>query len=123
MIIFQSVIGNTRAFVQKSGLESLEITPENYDEIKVDQNFILVAPTYDHETTYILDEFMKYQDNYKHCQGVFGGGNRNFMDLFCYTAKKISKYFDVPLLHLFEFQGSQYDVDQLIKEHQDKCQN
>lgn len=123
MIYYQSVIGNTRAFVQKSGIEACELTDLNYDQIKVDQPFILVAPTYDPSTTAILNDFLKEAGNWEYCRGIFGAGNRNFMDLFCYTAKNLASEFDLPLLHLFEFQGSDYDVNQLVKEHNARCQN
>lgn len=123
MIYYQSIIGNTREFVLKTGVDHCEITPENYDFIEVDEAFILVAPTYASETTYIMSEFLSSYQNYRYCQGIFGGGNRNFMDLFCYTAKNLAKDFALPLLHLFEFQGNSHDVNQLIKEHENLCQN
>ena len=60
--------------------------------------------------------FMETGDNASYCRGVMGGGNRNFAQLFCYSAKDFAEDFDVPLLHMFEFQGSDYDVKLLEKE-------
>lgn len=116
MIVFMSLIGNTRKYVHKVEAKNLEITIENSLEAIVEEPFILVAPTYAEETTDILWDFLENEINRSFCKGIFGAGNRNFAELFCYTAKNLSKEFNLPLLHLFEFQGSPQDVDQLKKE-------
>ena len=48
--------------------------------------------------------------------GLFGVGNRNFAELFCVTAKTLSKEYEIPLLHTFEFQGSPLDVKKMEEE-------
>ena len=62
------------------------------------------------------EEFLEWADNAKLCKGFFGGGNRNFAQLFCVTVKELSAEFDIPVLHGFEFQGSAYDVAKLTEE-------
>lgn len=116
MIVYMSVVGNTEKFVNKLAHPKLEITEENCQEVTVNEPFIAIIPTYDEGTTEIMWRFMETGKNATYCRGVMGGGNRNFAQLFCYSAKDFAKDFDVPLLHQFEFQGSPYDVDLLAKE-------
>ncbi len=47
--------------------------------------------------------------------GVAGGGNRNFAELFVYTAKDIARDYHVPLLYSFEFSGTDEDVETFKK--------
>lgn len=104
-----SVIGNTRRFVEKLEMDSLELSEVNaFSEI--DENFIMIAPTYAIEMTDILNDFLETGDNLSYCQGVIGAGNRNFNELYCFTAEDIALDYDVPLLYRFEFQGSDNDV-------------
>ena len=108
-IIYMSVIGNTRRFVEKLEMDSLELSEVNaFSEI--DENFIMIAPTYAIEMTDILNDFLETGDNLSYCQGVIGAGNRNFSELYCFTAEDIALDYDVPLLYRFEFQGSDNDV-------------
>jgi len=111
-----SLVGNTRKFVNKVADESLEITLANALDAEVNKPYILVTPTYDAETTDILRDFLENPTNLNYCQGIFGGGNRNFAGDFCYTAKDLGRDFDLPVLHLFEFQGSPQDVERLKEE-------
>lgn len=90
-------------------MDSMEITPTNPFFV-VDEPFILIAPTYEKEVTEIIDDFMDFEDNYLNCYGVCGGGNRNFADLFLFTARDLAVKYDLAYLHEFEFQGSKNDV-------------
>ena len=47
--------------------------------------------------------------------GVAGSGNRNFNMSFCSNSKELAKRYDVPLLHCFENQGTDKDVQILIE--------
>ncbi|AMB99154.1 ribonucleotide reductase stimulatory protein [Aerococcus urinaehominis] len=109
LFVYMSVVGNTRRFVAKLDQPSLEIDDSNcFTEI--DQDFILVAPTYAIEVTDVLNDFLESGKNLSYCRGVMGGGNRNFNDLFCFTAKDLCDDYHLPLLHMFEFMGSENDV-------------
>ncbi|MCI7240884.1 class Ib ribonucleoside-diphosphate reductase assembly flavoprotein NrdI [Aerococcus suis] len=116
MLVYMSVVGNTRAFVNKVDHPHFEVTEKNCQEATIQEPFIAIIPTYDEGTTEIMWRFMETGDNASYCRGVMGGGNRNFAQLFCYSAKDFAEDFDVPLLHMFEFQGSDYDVKLLEKE-------
>ncbi|MGY4104621.1 ribonucleotide reductase stimulatory protein [Ignavigranum ruoffiae] len=112
-IVYFSLTGQTRRFVEKlPQYTALEIDPVN-PFIENSEDFILVVPTYERPVVEVVDDFLQTADNRSYCQGIFGGGNRNFAQLFCFTAKDMARDYQLPLLHLFEFQGSDYDVDQL----------
>lgn len=117
MIIYMSLIGNTRKFVKKIDGKAIEITTENCEKQKVEEPFILIAPTYARESTEILWKFLDHADNRQYCRGIAGAGNRNFgKTKFCYTAKALSHHYKIPIVHLFEFQGSAHDVAIIQKE-------
>lgn len=115
-LAYFTLTGQTRKFVQKlNEVTAYEISAINpYHSMQ--QPYILVVPTYDKEVTEPVIEFLETGDNRQLCQGVFGGGNRNFAQLFCFTAKDIARDYQLPLLHLFEFQGSDFDVQRLKEE-------
>lgn len=110
LLVYMSIVGNTRRFIEKLEMPSLEITEENCFT-EVHEPYIIVIPTYDIETTDPMNDFIETGDNQSLCRGIIGGGNRNFgKDLFCYTAQDIALDYDVPVLHRFEFMGSSNDV-------------
>lgn len=113
-IVYLSLTGQTRKFVQKLDMDLLEITPTN-PYIFIQEPFIVVVPTYDIEATEIMNDFIETGDNLSYFKGVAGGGNLNFGKLFVFTAKDLAKKYDVPLLHAFEFQGNEEDVRKLKK--------
>jgi len=119
-VVFFSQTGQTRKYVEKvKGYEKVEITPSNY-EIEMDEPFILVMPSYEPNVLpVVIDtaaDFLETADNIDYCKGLFGGGNRNFSELFCITAKTLAKEYDLPMLHEFEFQGSPLDVKKIEEE-------
>lgn len=113
-VVYLSLTGQTRRFVTKLDWPSLEITPQNaFSEIN--EPYIIVAPTYDIEATEYLNDFIETGQNRQHLKGIAGSGNRNFNTLFCFTAKDLAAEYQIPLLHCFEFQGTDQDV-QILKE-------
>lgn len=113
-IIFMSLTGQTRKFVKKLDMDTLELTAKNAFQT-IEESFIIVTPSYDKEATDILVDFIETGNNRTYFRGVAGGGNLNFSTLFGFTAKDIARDYAVPLLHLFEFQGNDRDV-QILKE-------
>lgn len=100
-IVFFSLTGQTRFFIQKLKLEKepIEITAD-YPDIEMSEPFILLAPTYAEHmgnrtiSQDILDpifEFMETNNNSTLCSGLIGSGDKNFGDLFAFTAKELSK--------------------------------
>lgn len=65
-IVFFSVTGQTRRFISKLNLQSVEITPTN-PFIEVSEPYILVVPTYEKEITEPVEDFLNYSVNRKIC--------------------------------------------------------
>ncbi|WP_373748459.1 class Ib ribonucleoside-diphosphate reductase assembly flavoprotein NrdI, partial [Jeotgalibaca porci] len=115
-LAYFSVTGQTRRFIAKlPHIESVEITVTN-PFIEMDEPFILVVPTYVSEVMEPVNDFLETGENARLCLGLFGGGNRNFADLFCFTVHDLEQQYGLPVLHEFEFQGSDYDVQKLESE-------
>ncbi|MGX7394759.1 class Ib ribonucleoside-diphosphate reductase assembly flavoprotein NrdI [Carnobacterium mobile] len=113
-VVYLSLTGQTRKFVQKLDMDLLEITPTN-PYLSIHEPFIVVVPTYEVEATEIINDFIETGENQNYFKGVAGGGNLNFGNLFVFTAKDLAKEYNVPLLHTFEFQGNDEDVQKLKK--------
>ena len=111
LFVYFTLSGQTRRFVEKfDDCKNIELNIDS-PYMEVDEPFILVCPTYERVVTDCAWDFLETGDNLKYCKGLVGGGNRNFDDLFCYTVKDLSVDFDLPVLLMMEFQGSQEDVD------------
>ncbi|KRL06551.1 class Ib ribonucleoside-diphosphate reductase assembly flavoprotein NrdI [Liquorilactobacillus hordei] len=113
-IVFFSVTGQTRRFVSKLNLSNVEITPTN-PFFAVNEPYILVVPTYEKEITEFVEDFLNYSVNRQNLLGVAGTGNRNFAELFIFTAKDIAHDYQVPLVYSFEFSGTPKDVENFKK--------
>ena len=88
-LAYFSVTGQTRRFVSKTDLPNVEITPD--DDVEMDEPFLLITPSYAEESPTVsksidvmdsVFDFMAYNDNYKHCRGIIGTGNRNFTGIY-----------------------------------------
>ncbi len=113
-LVFFSLTGQTRRFIKKLDLPAYEIDPTNpFHELN--EPYILIVPTYDLEVTEVVNDFIEYKTNQDNMLGVAGGGNRNFADLFIFTAKDIARDYHVPLLFSFEFNGTPDDVTNFKK--------
>lgn len=113
-VVYFTVTGQTRRFVKKLDLPAYEIEPAN-PFFEIDEPYLLIVPTYDAEITEVVNDFLDYKNNRKYLQGVSGGGNRNFAELFVYTAKDIAREYNVPMLFSFEFSGTSEDVESFKK--------
>lgn len=113
-LVYFSLTGQTRRFVKKLDLPAYEVEPAN-PFFEVNEPFVLIVPTYEKEITSVVNEFLDYKKNALFLSGVAGGGNRNFAELFIYTAKDIANKYQVPLLFSFEFSGTNEDVQSFKK--------
>jgi len=113
-IVYLTVTGQTRRFVKKLDLPAYEIEPAN-PFFEINDPYLLIVPTYDKEITEVVNDFLDYKNNREYLQGVAGGGNRNFAELFVYTAKDIAREYNVPMLFSFEFSGTNEDVESFKK--------
>lgn len=119
-VVYFSLTGNTQNFIDKfknsySGnlfdIKFINITDDCYQE--VDSPYILIAPTYEPEVTYIANEFIETNHIDLLC-GFIGGGNKNFAEDYIYTAKNLADKYDKPVLMDFEFSGTDKDVEDLL---------
>ena len=107
-IVYYSLTGQTRRFINKvQGFDTYEISSA-VAPVTMTEPFIMVIPSYEShvygDVIETAEEFLEWADNAKLCKGFFGGGNRNFAQLFCVTVKELSAEFDIPyILLLFIF--------------------
>lgn len=113
-LVFFSLTGQTRRFVNKLDLPAYEIDATN-PFYEINEPFILIVPTYDIEVTEVVNDFIEHKSNQDNMLGVAGGGNLNFADLFVFTAKDIARDYNIPLLYSFEFSGTDEDVKKFKK--------
>lgn len=107
-IAYYSVTRQVSRFVKKLNLSD-EHVAEISSTLSLSKPFILIIPTYEKDVLQEVWDFMS--ENAALCQGIIASGNRNFADLYIYTAKDISAEFHVPILYDFEFNGTTEDVD------------
>ena len=112
-IVFFTLTGNTKRFVNKLEMDSLEIDMAN-PFVSINEPYVMIVPTYDVEATEIANDFIEFND-IELFKGVMGGGNLNFAELFVFTAKDIARDYNVPLLYSFEYSGTHIDVDEVKK--------
>lgn len=114
-IVYFSVTGQTKRFAAKlASYETLEIDPTA--ELVMKEPYVLVVPTYEAEFIAPVFDFLETVENRKFLVGVSGSGNRNFAELFVFSAKEIAKKYGVPLIYAFEFSGTKEDVDNFEEE-------
>lgn len=114
-IVYFSVTGQTKRFAAKlASYETLEIDPTA--ELVMKEPYVLVVPTYEAEFIAPVFDFLENGENRKFLVGVSGSGNRNFAELFVFSAKEIAKKYGVPLIYAFEFSGTKEDVDNFEEE-------
>lgn len=137
-ILYISISGNTRAFVERLTtyaaeqhqadaknplITSKEISENSPFETEAEEFFTFV-PTYleggngvDNGDTEILTEVMReyldYEANYQKCLGVVGSGNKNFNYQYCLTAKQYSEAFGFPFLADYELRGTAKDCERI----------
>lgn len=142
-IIYISLSGNTQSFVKRLtehlsshyslDTETINIKDLNHKTFPITATFVAILPTYleggngidsgDVEIlTNPLGDFIAAYDNYKHCLGIIGSGNRNFNEQYCLTAKQYAKRFGFPMLGDFELRGTSADIERLaaviVERHQ-----
>lgn len=116
LIVYDSLTGNVRRFVDKLGLPNLRIQ----DGLTVGEPFILI--TYTTGLGFVPDSTKQFlEDNSAHLIGVATSGNKNFGNYYALAADIIAKQYEVPVIHKFEFSGLPSDVELFmkgVKEHE-----
>lgn len=111
MIVYASRTGNVRSIVSKLSIESVEVK----DGLIVNEPFFIFTYTDGlGDVPKIVEEFMN--NNHLYCKGVIASGNTNFGEsLFCASADKLSKQYNIPIIHKIELRGFERDYE-LISE-------
>lgn len=115
LLVYMSLTGNVRNFIERVGMKSYEINPIN-PLFEVDEDYIIVIPSY---VGYINDEvedFVEYKNNIDYLVGFASSGNLNFNDLYCINAKQLSEKYNKPILFQFEYMGTDKDIIDFKKE-------
>ncbi|MFV0395764.1 MAG: class Ib ribonucleoside-diphosphate reductase assembly flavoprotein NrdI [Coprobacillaceae bacterium] len=113
-VVYYSVTGQVKRFIQKLDMDVYQID-NDMPCVEINEEFVLIVPTYDEEMTTVVNTFLDYKSNTNYFKGVIGSGNRNFAELFVFTAKTIAKKYNVPLLYAFEYSGTKEDIDNVRK--------
>ncbi|WP_299831762.1 class Ib ribonucleoside-diphosphate reductase assembly flavoprotein NrdI [uncultured Metabacillus sp.] len=114
-IVYLSLSGNIRKFINDGGIEATEISYSN-PLIEINEDFVLIVPSYDQEITDLMSEFIEYENNEENLVAIVGSGSRNFNDGFCFNAKDLSEKYNKPLIFKFEFSGTEDDIINFKKE-------
>lgn len=115
LLVYMTLTGNVRDFVDRVGMDSLELNPANPFE-EVNEDYIIVIPSYVGMIDDEVIEFVGYKNNLKHLVGFASSGNLNFNNLYCVNAKTLSKKYKKPIIFTFEYSGTDRDVENFIKE-------
>lgn len=116
-IAYFSVTGQTRRFIKKLDLpvdEVYEIDPTGAFK-EFDEPFVLITPTYEDNITEPVRDFLDTGANATYLKGIVGTGNRNFAQLFIFTARDLARDYQVPIIYAFEFNGTPKDVTNFKK--------
>lgn len=110
-----TVTGNVRDFVERTGMDSEELNPSN-PYIEVDEDYIIVVPSYVGYLNADIVDFIEHKDNKSHLLGFVGSGNRNFGEDFCWNAVQLAEIYSKPLIFKFEVSGTDEDIEDFKKE-------
>jgi protein involved in ribonucleotide reduction len=110
-----TITGNVRDFVERTGMDSQELNPAN-PYFEVNEDYLVVIPSYEGYITDDVIDFIDYKDNLKHLIGFVGSGNINFDDKFLINAKELSTHYKKPIVFAFEYKGTDKDVEDFKKE-------
>ncbi|GGI39279.1 class Ib ribonucleoside-diphosphate reductase assembly flavoprotein NrdI [Mammaliicoccus stepanovicii] len=105
-VIYYSLTGNVKRFIQKSGLtDTMALTEVNKFEV-INEPFIIVTGTIGFGQ--IPDTVQDFLDiNHEQLKAVVGSGNRNWGQNFAKAGDEIAEKYHVPLLMKFELHGNQ----------------
>lgn len=114
-IVYLSLTGNVRDFVDDLGIESIEIDV-NSQPVDMDDKYILIMPNYDEVINDVIRDFIEHGNNEDNLIGIVSSGDRTFGRDYIWCAKLISKEYDKPILMTFEKKGTNKDLEKFKEE-------
>lgn len=115
IIVYLSLTGNVRKFVEKTEMKGIELEYSN-PFVEVNNDFLIIVPSYDDDITTFFSKFIEYKNNLANLRAVVGSGNRNFDKDFCFNAEELATKYNKPLILKFEFSGTEKEMDNFRKE-------
>lgn len=123
LVVYFSAGGDTKRFVDSLGFESVRITPQNAGDLVMEQDFVLVVPSYGagsarRAVAPQVARFLSNPVNQGYCVATVGGGNSIYGQFFAYAADFIAEKLSrdthrvVPVLYKFELFGLPADQEQ-----------
>ena len=115
IVYFSSASGNTHRFVERLGLPATRIPLHWEDGFTVDEEYVLVVPTYGGgnlkgAVPKQVIKFLNDPHNRGLIRGVIASGNTNFGTAYCLAGDIISAKCHVPHMYKFELLGTAEDV-------------
>ena len=108
-VIFFSLTGNCKRFVEMCKLPEEDVIDLWEIDYEVDFDYILITPTIGFgKVPEDVERFLREND--RHLKGVVGSGNRNWGNRFAKAAEIISEQYNVPLLMKIELHGNTKDL-------------
>lgn len=115
LVVYLSLTGNTRRFIEKLNINSLELKHTN-PLVEVSEDYVVIIPTYSDTISNIACDFIDYKNNRNYLKGIIGGGEKNFGRNYIFSAKDVSRKYNTPLIFDFEKSGTNEDVENFYKE-------
>lgn len=117
-IIYFSLTGNVRRFIQRTGLINTMALTEANKSIEINEPFIMVTGTIGFgQVPDTVQDFLNV--NHKQLRAVVGSGNRNWGQNFAKASDEIANQYNVPLLMKFELHGN----EEIANEFKEKVAN
>lgn len=134
-LLYISISGNTRAFIDKLTTFADEQGQLSFDPIEVSDaspDIITNSPFFAFVPTYLdggngigngiieimtdaLYEQLEIPENTKNLIGIIGSGNKNFNAQYILTARRYAVDFNAPLIANYELRGTQIDVERVYQ--------
>lgn len=116
VVVYLSLTGNIRRFVNKLERDKTLELNQSDTLVKVDEDFVLIVPSYSDTLTERVYDFLDYKNNKKFLVSVIGSGEKNFNKQYVFSAKDIAKKYNVPLSFDFEKSGTETDIENFKKD-------
>ncbi len=134
-LLYISISGNSRAFIDKLTTFADEQGQLSFDPIEVSDaspDIITNSPFFAFVPTYLdggngigngiieimtdaLHEQLEIPENTKNLIGIIGSGNKNFNAQYILTARRYAVDFNAPLIANYELRGTQIDVERVYQ--------
>lgn len=119
LVFFSNVSNNTKRFVEKLGIEALQIPVYPKEQpLFVSEPYVLIVPTYGGGSQrgavpVQVKKFLTNETNRSLARGVISSGNTNFGKAYCIAGDIISNKLEIPYLYRFEILGMPWDVERV----------